>query len=760
MSEQEAKRVRLSDLLRAGVNVKTAAKTVEEVKKAKEMAHKARGGPRGDDEPDWQSNLSSWKTRRRKQSEETLMRVAEIKVLEDGDMDGQSRPVNLSKKLSGLLHTEEDDWSDLGLGKASSSSTSQIRRSSSKSPASPLHEYEEDHPDHGYEEEELEEEDDEEDENADPRSLERWTSATSLSHGQRPREPVRKKSSELSQSMKGKLEAFERAREEEERRMKEEKRKLDLENEHVGHFREKLLNFQKISTQTDLQDKGGLKSGEKKLPPPPISYRKLIEPQHYASSSALKLDHYSNDDDADRDDDFDKDLDDALEESYRSVLEEKSPKPVTVKSNLECDMAEAKLIFKDNDFIPRQETPPSEKPPPPPSEMTKGGVSGDPEEEEVDKQEREIIASLQKEEKEHKRYMENVQSVRSMTTTQTVMTRTQSGSQQINNHRQVQHEEQHFNRTHGSPVVPMPASPAPGPTSPVKSKSSSNLVDPRQQQQSQQQRAHPGFGSPQSYEMKANHGPLPQISPPKKKEASPIPNGQPRPYNQHWLVQEAEQRRLSELRPGQSPGSVHSGQPISSATPSPNSSLSGHSPPVYENTAHTKQQVVQQYQQQPQQPAQPTQTQKQPVYNNVDDSWKTPSIAPQKAQKGYNKSESLYANLSNGPSPSIHSTHYPQRESVRIPGPQVPPRNSEPQNSLLSVSGKKKCSHCKEELGRGAAMIIESLRLFYHLRCFQCCVCQVQLGNGSAGTDVRVRNNKLHCQNCYSNDEGLKFSKV
>ena len=30
-------------------------------------------------------------------------------------------------------------------------------------------------------------------------------------------------------------------------------------------------------------------------------------------------------------------------------------------------------------------------------------------------------------------------------------------------------------------------------------------------------------------------------------------------------------------------------------------------------------------------------------------------------------------------------------------------------------------------LGRGAAMIIESLRLFYHLRCFQCCVCHVQV---------------------------------
>ncbi|CAL1283136.1 unnamed protein product [Larinioides sclopetarius] len=80
---------------------------------------------------------------------------------------------------------------------------------------------------------------------------------------------------------------------------------------------------------------------------------------------------------------------------------------------------------------------------------------------------------------------------------------------------------------------------------------------------------------------------------------------------------------------------------------------------------------------------------------------------------------------------------------------------------MLSVSGRKRCSHCSEELGRGAAMIIESLQLYYHIHCFQCCVCQAQLGNGSCGTDVRVRNNKLHCHNCYSNDEaGLKFSQV
>lgn len=51
-------------------------------------------------------------------------------------------------------------------------------------------------------------------------------------------------------------------------------------------------------------------------------------------------------------------------------------------------------------------------------------------------------------------------------------------------------------------------------------------------------------------------------------------------------------------------------------------------------------------------------------------------------------------------------------------------------------------------------MVIESLQLHFHLDCFRCCVCKQRLGNGTCGTDVRVRNSKLHCQNCYSNDEG------
>ena len=86
--------------------------------------------------------------------------------------------------------------------------------------------------------------------------------------------------------------------------------------------------------------------------------------------------------------------------------------------------------------------------------------------------------------------------------------------------------------------------------------------------------------------------------------------------------------------------------------------------------------------------------------------------------------------------------------------------STEDQQRLLSVSGKKKCSHCSKELGRGAAMIIESLRLFYHIPCFVCCVCGMQLGNGMAGADVRVRNHALHCHNCYSNDQGISTLKL
>ncbi|CAB3238064.1 unnamed protein product [Arctia plantaginis] len=89
-----------------------------------------------------------------------------------------------------------------------------------------------------------------------------------------------------------------------------------------------------------------------------------------------------------------------------------------------------------------------------------------------------------------------------------------------------------------------------------------------------------------------------------------------------------------------------------------------------------------------------------------------------------------------------------------------PVRTETREDKLLSVSGRKKCSHCGEELGRGAAMIIESLSLCYHVRCFTCAVCGAALGDGRAGADVRVRHARLHCQHCYSSDDGRKYSAV
>ncbi|CAJ0942066.1 unnamed protein product, partial [Mesorhabditis belari] len=86
-------------------------------------------------------------------------------------------------------------------------------------------------------------------------------------------------------------------------------------------------------------------------------------------------------------------------------------------------------------------------------------------------------------------------------------------------------------------------------------------------------------------------------------------------------------------------------------------------------------------------------------------------------------------------------------------------RDFDKQEPVVAVSGKHRCGHCGNELGRGQAMIIESLSLYYHLSCFRCIVCGTALGNGTTGADVRVRDGKLHCYSCYSND-AVQLSKV
>ncbi|KAK5639178.1 hypothetical protein RI129_011670 [Pyrocoelia pectoralis] len=181
-------------------------------------------------------------------------------------------------------------------------------------------------------------------------------------------------------------------------------------------------------------------------------------------------------------------------------------------------------------------------------------------------------------------------------------------------------------------------------------------------------------------------------------------------YDQHWLYQEAELRRLEE-------------QQINSS-PKRNCALKKHIPePIIETLTQRVQ------------------------HRNVHNDRYQPIRRPNTSS---NKEYAQHTYL-----------NHPHTMGHASPLSYPPPATLEDsQGVMLSVSGKKKCSYCNNELGRGAAMIIESLCLFYHMECFKCCVCHTQLGDGLMGTDVRVRNQKLHCHNCYSSDDGVKFSCV
>lgn len=182
-------------------------------------------------------------------------------------------------------------------------------------------------------------------------------------------------------------------------------------------------------------------------------------------------------------------------------------------------------------------------------------------------------------------------------------------------------------------------------------------------------------------------------------------------YNQHWLIQEAEQRRLSEQQKFTVP------------------------PPAVPSWKMTR-----------------------PEKHLPDSIIQT---LTQRVQNKINLSDrNLHSRRMEGVPPGHYGAHSPHSVGHALPLHHPHLMMEESQDKMLSVSGKKKCSYCGKELGRGAAMIIESLCLFYHMDCFKCCVCHVQLGDGLMGTDVRVRNNKLHCHNCYSSDDGVKFSCV
>ncbi|XP_067240519.1 LIM and calponin homology domains-containing protein 1 isoform X1 [Chanodichthys erythropterus] len=118
-----------------------------------------------------------------------------------------------------------------------------------------------------------------------------------------------------------------------------------------------------------------------------------------------------------------------------------------------------------------------------------------------------------------------------------------------------------------------------------------------------------------------------------------------------------------------------------------------------------------------------------PLTNRENETWNKNTSQPKPG--GRKRSDSI-ENIgpSSSSSPSFTDT----------PAPSSPNR---------SVSGKKLCSSCGHPLGKGAAMIIETLSLYFHIQCFKCGICKGQLGDTSTGTDVRIRNGLLNCHQCY-----------
>ncbi|XP_055081063.1 LIM and calponin homology domains-containing protein 1-like isoform X2 [Periophthalmus magnuspinnatus] len=109
--------------------------------------------------------------------------------------------------------------------------------------------------------------------------------------------------------------------------------------------------------------------------------------------------------------------------------------------------------------------------------------------------------------------------------------------------------------------------------------------------------------------------------------------------------------------------------------------------------------------------------------------------APSESSRQSRRSGPLDNNRSSSKPPASPSPH--------------PPSDTAPPVPNRSVSGKKLCSSCGQPLGKGAAMIIETLSLYFHIHCFKCGVCKGQLGDTTTGTDVRIRSGLLNCHQCY-----------
>ncbi|CAH2985735.1 unnamed protein product [Chilo suppressalis] len=214
-------------------------------------------------------------------------------------------------------------------------------------------------------------------------------------------------------------------------------------------------------------------------------------------------------------------------------------------------------------------------------------------------------------------------------------------------------------------------------------------------------------------------------------------------YNQHWLIQEAEQRRIEEQRmkmrvnqrhsyhQDMTPTTLHHMQQLSSSQ----QHLADYKRPARADRIEVSRSEM------------PRPELSRPEIPR-------PELPRPELPRPEIRSEILRSEISRPEMPR------PEASRVEVPRPELPRSEASREDKMLSVSGRRKCSHCGEELGRGAAMIIESLSLCYHVWCFTCAVCGARLGDGRAGADVRVRGSRLHCHHCYSGDDGRKYSRV
>ncbi|XP_063281981.1 LIM domain only protein 7 isoform X6 [Pelobates fuscus] len=107
------------------------------------------------------------------------------------------------------------------------------------------------------------------------------------------------------------------------------------------------------------------------------------------------------------------------------------------------------------------------------------------------------------------------------------------------------------------------------------------------------------------------------------------------------------------------------------------------------------------------------------------------------------------SSLPQSSSGSVKSASVSQSSTAPSTLPRTQTSSPSNQTRNKSVSGKKLCSYCNNSLGKGAAMIIESLGLCFHLHCFKCIACEADLGGSQSGAEVRIRNNDLYCNTCY-----------